>query len=91
MAGALLFACLGVATQYFVYLCNGLSYANGPLKSCAMAASLAVLAFGAAAGGVRYPRYSCEWRAGMDVCARMGGSDVWVYWRRSRGCRPPHG
>jgi hypothetical protein len=49
-----------VALQYFVYLLNGLSYRNTVGKSAAMTACLGLVASGAAAASVKFPRYHCE-------------------------------
>ena len=58
--GTILAGCLGVSSQYLVYLINGLSYANTALKFISMTVLLTLLSGGLAALSVRYPRYTCE-------------------------------
>lgn len=76
LAGTVLAGCLGVSCQYLVYLINGLSYDNTALKFVAMTVLLSLLSGALAAVGVRYPRYTCEWRAAGAAAALVVGVAV---------------
>ena len=75
-AGTLLGGVLGLATMYFTYLCNGLTYANHPQKFVVMTLMLALIMGTGAFLTVRFPMYSCE-RCCLDAGAPSGTAAGW--------------
>ncbi|KAL4458444.1 hypothetical protein ABPG75_013309 [Micractinium tetrahymenae] len=69
LAGTVLAGALGVASQYAVYLVNGLTYQNSALKFAAMTVILALLAGLLAAASVKFPKYSYVFIIGDVVLA----------------------
>ena len=65
-AGTLLGGVLGLATMYFTYLCNGLTYDNHPQKFVVMTLMLALIMGTGAFLTVRFPAHSCE-RCCLDM------------------------